>query len=172
MKQAFEDKLREENTDLYTKLANASSQIYKQVTGGNSYCVIEPSFNAANNQLSFSLKHMGETPLRNVQVTIEDEGRRAYLIQTQANNDYGSSLANKISKETSYGFEFNSINPNTIRNIQIPVENNQPEIRMRIWMFLDNGTVFEYLQISNLMDNVKRKIHLELKRGDETLKVR
>jgi len=54
------DKLREENTDLYNKLANASSQIYKQVTGGNSYCVIEPNFNVANNQLSFSLRHIGK----------------------------------------------------------------------------------------------------------------
>jgi len=38
-------------------------------------------------------------------------------------------------------------------------------------MFLDNGTVFEYLQISNPSDEAKRKIQLELKRGGEMLKI-
>ncbi|MFT3679090.1 MAG: hypothetical protein QM791_02385 [Ferruginibacter sp.] len=167
----FGKQLQDKNSsDKSDKILSNTAETYKQLTGGDSYCVIEPNFNAANNQLSFSLKHIGTTSLKNVQITVEDEGRRAYLIQTKANNEYGSKLANKITKETQYRFEFNSINPQTIRNIQIPLENNQPEVRMRIWIFLDNGNIFEYLQISDLQNEAKRKIHLELKRGDEELK--
>lgn len=165
------DKLREENTELYTNLATASSKIYKQVTGGDSYCVIEPNFNAVNDQLHFTLKLVGQTPLNNAQITIEDLGRRAYLIQTQANNDYKSSAANKITKETSYGWEYTSIKPNTILKLPIPLEPNQTEVRLHIWMFLDNGTVFEDLQITDLKDEAKRKILIDLKRGEESLKL-
>ena len=166
------DKLRNENADLYAKLATASKEIYTKITGGDSYCVFEVFFDARTNKPAFNLRLVGNTPLKNVQVTIEDLARRGFLIENTANNDYSSPLISQIANNTFYGLEYPSIYPNTsIENIPIPVENGQKDIRMRIWIYLDNGGLFETLEVINFREK-SRTYKLELKRGDKILESR
>ena len=67
------DNLRQENTDLYSKLANANKEIYNNLTGGNSYCIMEiGNINSTNDtgDLIFSVE--GKNPLNRIQVRIVD----------------------------------------------------------------------------------------------------
>mgnify|MGYP001338065090 CR=1 FL=1 len=167
------DNLRAENADLYSKLSAASKDIYDKITGGESYCVFEVFFDAMSNKPAFNLRHIGNTPLKNVQVTIEDLARRVFLIDNLAKNDYKSPLISQIANNTFYGLEYPSLYPSTsVENIPIPVENGQKDIRMRIWIHLDNGNLFETLEVSNFDDDKKRVYKLELKRGDKVLEKR
>jgi hypothetical protein len=163
------DKLRIENADLYAKLAASSKEIYSRITGGDSYCVFEVFFDGANKPL-FNLKLVGTTPLKNVTVTIQDLARRVFLIERTAKNDWSSPLVPQINSNTTYGLQYPSIYPNTsIENIPIPVEDDQKDIRMIIWIYLDNGGLFETLEVSNFRDNRNRNHKLELRKGDEIL---
>lgn len=162
------DELRQENTELYSKLSKASNEIYQNITGGDSYCVFEVFFDAITSKPNFSIRHEGKIPLKNVQVTIEDLARRVYLIDNVAKRDYSSPQISQIINNTYYGFHFPSIYPNTLVNVNIPIESGQKEIRMLIWINLDNGSLFETLEVSGFREDT-RKIKLELKRGDDII---
>jgi hypothetical protein len=114
------------------------------------------------------LRHVGSTPLKNVQVTIEDLARRLFLIEKIAKNDYSSPLVSEISDSTYYNIEYPSIYPSTILEIPIPVEIGQNDIRMRIWINLNNGRLFETIEVNNFREK-NRTYKLELKRGDKVL---
>jgi hypothetical protein len=166
------DKLRTENADLYSKLAGQSKEIYNQVTGGDSYCVFEVFFDNETNKPAFNLKHVGKTVLRNVIVSIEDYARRAFLVQTLAKNDWSSPLVSDIINKTHYQLEYPSLYPTTsVENIGIPIEEGQQNIKMSIWIHLDNGQLFETLDVENFKQkNMSYK--LELKKGDKVLEKR
>lgn len=167
------DELRKENTQLYSKLSAASNQIYTQITGGNSYCIFEVFFEVKSNTPFFNLRIVGDTPLKNVQLTIDDLARRVFLIKTLAKDDFSSPLISKIAFDTMYGLEFPSIYPGTsVENIRIPVEQGQKDINMKMWIHLENGGLFETLEVLNFRDDKARTYKLELKRGDKILEKR
>ncbi len=67
------DELRRENTELYSKLADASLNIYQNITGANSYCIMEiGNINATNDvgYLVFAVE--GQNPLSRIQARIVD----------------------------------------------------------------------------------------------------
>ena len=162
------DELRSENNELSSKLMDKSLDIFNNLTGGDSYCVLEVFFDAISGKPTFSLRHEGKIPLKNVQLSIEDAARRVCLINSRVNRDFDSPEMSKIVSETYYNFSFPSLYPNTQVNIDIPIEAEQTEIRMRIWIHLDNGNLFELLEVKNLREN-KKSQKLELKRGEKVL---
>ncbi len=145
-----------------------TDKILTNITGGDSYCVFEVYFKPRSKQPIFMLRHVGSTPLKNVQVTIEDLARRLFLIEKIAKNDYSSPLVSEISDSTYYNIEYPSIYPSTILEIPIPVEIGQNDIRMRIWINLNNGRLFETIEVNNFREK-NRTYKLELKRGDKVL---
>jgi hypothetical protein len=163
------DSLRVENSDLYSKLADASKDIYTKITGGESYCYILPLF-GEKGKPQFILKHEGNTALKNVQITIEDLARRMHLIKNSNQTDYFSPTFLKIMDETSYGFEHASLYPQTaVVNISIPIEEGQNDINLRIWIHLDNGSLFQTLEVKNFQSK-NRSLKSELRRGNQVLK--
>lgn len=67
------DKLRQENTDLYTKLADASKEIFNNLTGGDSYCKMEIlNVNASNDLGYLAFFVEGKNPLNRIQARIVD----------------------------------------------------------------------------------------------------
>lgn len=67
------DNLRQENTELYSKLAEANKEIYSNLTGGDSYCIMEiGNINPTNDigYLVFAVE--GKNPLSRIQVRIVD----------------------------------------------------------------------------------------------------
>lgn len=66
------DELRRENTELHDKLANQANDIYNNLTGGDSYCRMQFSFNNANDMADFVFMLQGKYPLKNVTARIVD----------------------------------------------------------------------------------------------------
>lgn len=167
------DSLRVENTDLHMKLAMVSNDIYQRITGGESYCVLEVFFMGEKGTPFFMLSHRGEIPLKNVQLSIEDLGRRVFLIETEANGDPSLPVVSEIIKKTHYDFSHPSIYPKTtITNIPIPIEEGQEDIRLDLWINLDNGSLHETLEVNSFRSNDEREYNLILKRGDEVIEKR
>jgi DNA uptake protein ComE-like DNA-binding protein len=70
------DALRNENADLYTKLANSSLDIYHNLTGGDGFCILSIIFE--NEKLSSGTilikgDKSNKSPIRNVEARIVDE---------------------------------------------------------------------------------------------------
>jgi len=67
------DELRKENTDLYSKLADASKEIHNNLTGGDSYCRMDiGSINPAGNEGYLVFFVEGKYPLSSIQARIVD----------------------------------------------------------------------------------------------------
>jgi hypothetical protein len=67
------DKLRTENTELYTKLSDANKEIYNNLTGGDSYCKMQiGNINTANDLGTLVFLVEGKNPLNNLQARIVD----------------------------------------------------------------------------------------------------
>ena len=67
------DKLRNENLELYTKLASASTEIFNNLTGGDSYCYMAiSSINPTQNIGYLTFLVNGKYPLNSIQVRIVD----------------------------------------------------------------------------------------------------
>jgi len=154
------DELRRENTNLYSKL-----------TGGDSYCKIEVTFNATTNKPSFRLMHIGDSPLQNFNISIEDYGRRGYFMKQMSKSELNSPLLSQIVEKTRYSFHFASLQPSTATEINIPVEQNQTDINLKIFFYLNNGEIVETLNVQNINTD-KRIFKIEIKRGDKVLESR
>jgi len=164
------DKLREENTDLYAKLAAASKSLYDQMTGGDSYCIFEVSFDVFTNKPRFNLTTVGKISLKNVHITIDDLARRSTIFANAQKNGLPPPTTSQIMNTTFLGLEFSSLPPNTSTNeIPILIEEGQKDIRMKISMFSDNGALFETLEVLNFRDVNTRKVKIEVKKGDKVL---
>jgi len=165
-----------ENLNQSNKVLGASNtaikradDIYKNLTGGESYCYIDLSFYVRTNQPVLSLIHSGKIVLRNISITIDDLGRRVFLIDNVAHKDYSSPLVSGIIKSTMYGQSYPALYPNTSTDISIPIEQGQKDISLMIWIQLDNGLVFETLEAHNIYSD-KRTGKYEVKRGNKLLK--
>lgn len=69
------DELRKENSELYTKLANTSIDIYHNLTGGDSYCTLTIGNIVGEKNSGIFIFELGancKNPLRNVQARIVD----------------------------------------------------------------------------------------------------
>ena len=67
------DKLREENINLYSKLANINNEIFSNLTGGNSFCRMSiGSINETTNVGNLVFFIEGKNPLSRVQARIYD----------------------------------------------------------------------------------------------------
>ncbi len=167
------DLLRKENTDLYKILSNKSNQIFQNIIGGDSYCYLRLLFRRMEPE--FMLVHQGNNTLRNVHIEIEDYARRVflwnkYLGSNHIYNDSTARIINDISDMTHYSFQYPSIYPNTcIPQFPIPIELGQTEIRMRIWINLENGLIIENIEMPDTKDN-KHRHHLEVRRGEKIIK--
>lgn len=166
------DSLRQENTALYEKLAQKSNAIYQNIIGGDSYCYLRLLFHRMEPE--FMLVHEGSNTLRNVHIEIEDYARRVflwdkYLGKNFIYNDSTSKILNDISNKTHYSFQYQSIYPNTaIQQFPIPIEPGQTEIRMQIWINLENGLLIENLDMPDSRDK-KHRHRLEVRKGEKKL---
>ncbi len=142
----LQDKNSSEKSD---KILNTTNEVYRKITGGDSYCVINVTFDEANNEPYFFLTLHGNTSLKNVNIKIEDYARRVYLVKKLANNDFYSPIGKKIVEETKYNFEIASLYPNTLSEIPIQIEDGQTNIIMGIWFFIDSGIIYEDIKIIN-----------------------
>ncbi|MFM2226077.1 MAG: hypothetical protein RJA07_2279 [Bacteroidota bacterium] len=148
--------------------AKQTEEVYSKMTGGKSYCLIDPTFEMNTNTPTFSLRVEGVDSLKNIQISIEDEGRREFIMNNlgEKNKD----KLNEIIKQTQLSFFIPVIYPMTLVSLNIPFDINQKSIRMRIWINLDNGNLFEIIEANNFRDAELRKVKLQLKRGNIILK--
>ena len=170
----LQDKNSSEKSDAILSTGISTKQnvesLHKTITGGDSYCIFEVFFNYKTNKPSFNLRHVGSNSLKNIIITIEDHGRRQFLIQEVAKNDFTSPEIGPIINKTYYSFEYLSLYPNTmIDDIKIPIEPDQNEIKLRINIQLENGPLSELLTVTDIKNRENRIINLELKRGDQIL---
>ena len=157
--------LLDNNLELTDKVNQKTIEINNFVTGGDSYCLFEVFFDVMSKKPQFVLRHKGKTVLRNVSITIHDLARRVYMLEHLAKNDNNSPLIPDILKNTIYGLSYPSQYPNSLVHISIPVEENQNDLKLHIWVYLENGNLFETLEVKNFK-NDNRVYELELKKGD------
>jgi hypothetical protein len=165
------DDLRKENTDLYSKLAHTSRDIYNSVTGGSSYCVLDAVFpykgKGVHTLPKYFLRHVGNSPLRNVQVSIFNRGRRDYLLNKLANGNMSSPIVPELNKECHYYYEFATLYPNSmVQDIPIEIEDEQNYISIRVDVTLENKTITEEIEIQNVREG-ERKVRRTLMNGDK-----
>lgn len=117
------DRLREENTSLYTKLAASSNNIFEQVTGGSNVPCI--SFLTFPDRLETIMSNVDKSkPVRNVTVQLT-------LAFVDVYTDLGNGLlsaphSNQSGVDTT--LEFNDLSPESLYNTQIlhfPRKNNK-----------------------------------------------
>lgn len=94
------DNLRQENTDLYTKLADANKEIYNNLTGGDSYCKMEIGNINPSNDLGYLVFYVeGKNPLNRIQARIVDlnnfNAQSMSMAEINKNVDVGTLDPNK-----------------------------------------------------------------------------
>ncbi len=118
------------------------------------------------------LFHKGERPLQNVQLDIQDFGRRQILLEKWNKGDQNKKELKIIFDKTTYFYDFPVIYPNSAAQIfNFPLEPGQEEINLHIWIRLSNGTYFETLYLSNFIKGPIKK-HLELKLDNKIIELR
>jgi hypothetical protein len=160
------DNLRKENTDLHSKLSQVSGKIYSKVTGGDSYCVVKPMF-SDNENPKYLIQLIGDVALKEVQISIDDIGRRASLLNSVKNIDEKIEEIFQILEETKYSFSM-SLYPETARILSIPMEVNQRDIDLLIRIYQDNGTTEQLLKVPEFRSK-NRKIENTVKRNNISL---
>lgn len=158
--------LRDENTELHLKVAKISSEIYSNITGGNSYCVVYPAFSYKGTE--FYIMLIGDTPLRDVQISIDDIGRRRFLTSKMNISHLELDDKKKVDElfkvipKTQYFLSLESVYPNIMNFISIPVEKEQEEVDLLIRINQPNGKTEQLLEIKNLKSPTERKVNISL----------
>jgi hypothetical protein len=62
-----------------------------------------------------------------------------------------------------------TVHPNTYSELSIPFEPNQTDINLIVWIYQDNGMIFETLEAHNLNDTT-RTVKYEVRSGNHLLK--
>jgi hypothetical protein len=182
--------LLKENIELSQKLSNSTLdindktiEIFNNLTDKDSYCYIDVKtfmLPPLKDQkvLSFQLKHVGDYPLENVNMSIQDT-KRAFCLKT-------FNKANKwieIDDLTTINKFFFIIHPNTTIPIEIPIDTstlypegvnfvggvdittdlcNKDKVSLVIDIWLTNKTITQVINIDNYTNPQERKISIKV----------
>ena len=160
-KQSDFDSLK--NEKLLTQIQTQTNQI----TGGNSFCVIDPFFDGKYAQ--FLLRIIGENKLENVNITIRDvEKGSKYKLKI---NDDGTVDRNEVEKlkfDTTTKLEYNALYPNAGIDLKVPIAQGLENLDYHIVFWFGNRNIVENIKVTNYKTE-KRKIVVTVKENNKIL---
>jgi hypothetical protein len=86
------------------RLLTTTQNTYDQVTGGESYCLLEVTIEKISKNPMCFLRHVGNNSLTNIQLSIDDQARRACLMHNFLQKNPNLMIPSTIINATNYNY--------------------------------------------------------------------
>jgi len=152
-----------------TNILDNTDWLKRRVTGGDSICLIDAIIfiNDLERMPYFTVTMIGDVPLTNVVINIEDLAKRQYEIAQTGIQDPSSMEIQKIIRENDHFYQYPSIYPQSkFFNVKLPINPGQEHLSYKIYIDSGNGRIIEHLSITDYK-TLRSKFTIEVFSGNQ-----